>query len=50
MMTSPTIIIPEMAESGPIKRTRREEARVPAAKNIAVKRPKTILITSDPTT
>ena len=44
MMTSPTSIIPEMAESGPIMRTRRDDARVPAAKNTAVIRPNRMLI------
>jgi hypothetical protein len=48
--TRPTTIIPEMDEAGPIIRTVRDEARVPAAKQAAVRRPKTILITSDPST
>ena len=34
--TRPTTIIPEMDEAGPIIRTVRDEARVPAAKQAAV--------------
>ena len=49
MMTRPTIIIPAMAESGPIMGTRLDDARVPAEKKNAVRRPNMMLMWGQPT-
>ena len=45
VMTSPTNMMPAMVDQGPMVRTVREEAKVPDAKQQAVRIPKRMLST-----